>query len=249
MAESHESRRQELLAVLRDRRVDVIPATSYGVDRYSHPWMAQDPSYARWLAYSDSREHIFAYHLSYYASFGLTDALWVEDPALVERTVTRDAAATHTALRLRTPKGDLTARYTENDGVRTVWRHDLLMKSDDDMDRFLAARFAPKPPDVAAFAAVRDALGDRGVMEIELPSPLCLVVENMNYEDFMVRTVFQPAKIDALLDRAAELICAWLEGLLRAGMGPVFRIFGPEYAAPPVMSPASYRRYVTRYDR
>ena len=101
----------------------------------------------------------------------------------------------------------------------------------------------------AAFESARQALGDRGLVEIEVPDPLCLVVENMSYEDFMVRTIFLPEKIDALLDRAAELIHTWLEGLLRAGFGPVFRIFGPEYAAPPVMSLKHFRKYVTAYDR
>ena len=145
--------------------------------------------------------------------------------------------------------GDLTAHYTENDGVHTVWRHDLLIKTDDDIDRFLAAPFAPAAPDVAAFERTREALGERGVMEIEMPDPLCLVVENMSYEDFMVRTVFMPAKIDALLDKAAELIYTWLESVLAAGFGPVFRIFGPEYAAPPVMSLKHFKKFVTAYDR
>jgi hypothetical protein len=100
----------------------------------------------------------------------------------------------------------LTAHNTENDGVHTVWRHDLLIKTDDDMDRFLAAPFTPAPPEVAAFERIRQALGEGGVMEIEMPDPVCLVVENMSYEDFMVRTLFAPAKIDALLDKAAELV-------------------------------------------
>jgi hypothetical protein len=59
-------------------------------------------------------------------------------------------------------------------------------------------------------------------MEIEVPDPLCVVVENMSYEDFMVRTITLPARIDALLDRAFELVYKWLEGLLVAGFGPVF---------------------------
>lgn len=249
MAESPESRRSELTSLLRDRRMDIIPASTYGVDRFSHPWMGRDASYARLLEFTEPREHIFAMHLSYYASFGLTDVLGVSDPLAVERKSHRVENATHTEWTLRTPKGDLTARYTENDGVRTVWRHDLLIKSDDDIDRFLAAPFAPAPPDVVAFEAKRQALGERGLVEIEMPDPLCLVVENMNYEDFMVRTVTMPAKIDALLERAGELIYAWLEGLLAAGFGPVFRIFGPEYAAPPVMSLKRYRDYVTAHDR
>jgi len=243
------SRRSALQTLLRERQLAYVPATTYGVDRYSHPWMATDPSFARLLDYTDAHEHIFALHLSYYASFGVTDVLGVADQEAVERRSYRSEGATHTEYILHTPKGDLTAHYTENDGVHTVWRHDMLIKSDDDMDRFLAAPFAPHPPDVTAFERTRQALGDRGLMEIEIPDPLCLVVENMSYEDFMVRTLFAPAQIDALMDQAAELIYTWLEPVLRAGFGPVFRIFGPEYAAPPVMSLKHFKKFVTAYDR
>lgn len=145
--------------------------------------------------------------------------------------------------------GDLTAHYTEKDGVHTVWRHDMLIKSDEDIDRFLATPFAPTPPDVAAFEATQQALGERGLMEVEMPDPLCLVVENMSYEDFMVRTLEAPAKIDALLDRMSELLYQWLQARLKAGFGPVFRIFGPEYAAPPMMSPSFFKKAVVNYDR
>jgi len=249
MLQPQQSRRSTLLSLLSERRQDVIPATTYGVDRYSHPWMAADPSFARLLDYTAAHEHIFALHLSYYASFGATDVLAGGDPAAVARHSYRRGDATHTEYVLHTPAGDLTAHYTENDGVHTVWRHDMLIKSDDDMDRFLAAPWVPASPDVVAFERTRQALGERGLMEIEMPDPLCLVVENMAYEDFMVRTVQTPEKIYALMDRMAELLYAWLEARLRAGFGPVFRIFGPEYAAPPVNSPAFFRKAVLSYDK
>jgi hypothetical protein len=36
---------------------------------------------------------------------------------------------------------------------------------------------------------------------------LCLIVEDISYEGFMVRRLFAPAKIDALLlDKVAELV-------------------------------------------
>jgi hypothetical protein len=47
----------------------------------------------------------------------------------------------------------------------------------------------------------------------------------------------------------SELLLGYVESLLRAGFGPVFRIFGPEYAAPPLMSPAFFRKAVVAYDR
>ncbi len=150
---------------------------------------------------------------------------------------------------MHTPHGDLTAHYTENDGVHTVWRHDLLIKTDDDIDRFLSAPFAPRPPDREAFERTRQALGERGLMEVEIPDALCLVVENMSYEDFMVRSLTMPGQIEALLERMSELSLRYVESLLGAGFGPVFRIFGPEYAAPPVMSPAFFKQAVVAYDR
>ena len=74
-SQQHPSRRSTLLKLLSERRQDIIPATTYGVDRYSHPWMAADPSFARLLEATDAHEHIFALHRSYYASFGATDIL------------------------------------------------------------------------------------------------------------------------------------------------------------------------------
>jgi len=91
------SRRSTLLKLLSERRQDIIPATTYGVDRYSHPWMAADPSFARLLEdATDRHEHIFALHRSYYASFGATDVLAVSDPAAVEQRTYRVDASTHT---------------------------------------------------------------------------------------------------------------------------------------------------------
>jgi hypothetical protein len=54
---------------------------------------------------------------------------------------------------------------------------------------------------------------------------LCLIVEDISYEDFMVRPLFTPAKIDALLlDKVAELVYTWLESVLASSFGPVFRL-------------------------
>jgi hypothetical protein len=49
------------------------------------PNMAADPSFVLLLGATDAHEHIFALHRSYYASFGVTDILSVNDPAAVEQ--------------------------------------------------------------------------------------------------------------------------------------------------------------------
>jgi hypothetical protein len=243
------SRRTALLTMLRERRLEYIPATTYGVDRFSHEWMARDPSFHRVLEFTDRYDHIFVLHLSYYASFGVTDVLGLWDRDALDREVRVEGGATHYHLKLHTPRGDLTANYTENEGMRTVWRHDHLMKTDEDVDRFLSAPFVPNPPDLDTFRRTREALGESGLMEIETPTPLCLVVENMPYDQFMVRALQDPVRVEALLDRASELIARWLQALLEAGFGPVFRFFGPEYAAPPMMSPRFFQKVVVDRDR
>jgi hypothetical protein len=243
------SRREALLRLFRERRLEYAPATTYGVDRFSHEWMARDPSFGRVLEHTDQYDHIFVLHLSYYASFGVTDVLGLWDPGVLKQEIRQEGGATHYHITLRTPRGDLTANYTENEGMRTVWRHDHLMKTDEDIDRFLSAPFIPNPPNVEAFGRTRAALGERGVMEVEAPTPLCLVVENMPYDQFMVRYLQDLGRIEALLDKASELITRWLESILQAGFGPVFRFFGPEYAAPPMMSPKAFKRVVVERDR
>lgn len=244
------NRRDALLTLLRDKRSPgYIPLSTYGVDRYSHPWMAEDPSYRDVLALTDRYDHIQALFCSYYASFGLTDILAVDDPDRVEIARTRREGMTITRYTLHTPRGDLTAEYKDVDGNKSTWRESHLIKTDEDIQAFLSMPFAPAPPDVDAFRALRDRLGDRGVVQVQVPNPVCLVIENMDYMEFMIRTHTTPEIIDALLDRAQELILAWLDGVLAADIGDTFRIFGAEYCQPPQMRLSAYRHLVTAYDR
>jgi hypothetical protein len=51
--------RERLLALLRRQPIDRIPISTGGVDRFSCPWMIEDPSYKQLLAVSDEYEDIF----------------------------------------------------------------------------------------------------------------------------------------------------------------------------------------------
>lgn len=244
------NRREALHTLLKEKRnPGYVPVSTYGVDRYSHPWMAADSSYQRILEYGDQYDHIQALHLSYYASFGLTDILGLPDPEMVETTITRGDDMTITRHILHAPGGDLTAEYKELDGNYSVWRETHLIGGDDDLDRFLSMPFVPAAPDRAAYAELKARLGDAGIVQVQMPNPACLVIENMSYDDFMIRSLTMPDKIDAMLERAQALIIAWLETVLAAGVGDTFRIFGAEYCAPPVMRYDFYHRAVTHYDK
>jgi uroporphyrinogen-III decarboxylase len=124
-----------------------------------------------------------------------------------------------------------------------------LVKADEDVAAFVELPFAPKAPSAEEIEAQRAALGDRGVLELQVPTALCLVCENMNYEDFMVRTLTAPKHVFAMLERCQELVEAWLSAALENGAGPCFRLFGAEYAAPPMLPPSFFEEAVVRFDR
>lgn len=244
------NRREALLTLLTQKHnPGYIPVSTYGVDRYSHPWMAEDPSYQAVLAYADRYDHIQVLYRSYYASFGLTDILAVDDPERVRVERWRQGNTVITRTTLYTPRGDLVAEYKDIDGNKSTWRERHLMQTDEDIEAFLSMPFCPKLPDPAEYQALQEALGERGIVQVQLPNPVCLVIENMDYTEFMIRTRTMPEKIDALLERAQQLILEWLQGVLAAGIGDSFRIFGAEYCQPPQMRLAYYQHAVTQFDR
>jgi hypothetical protein len=109
--------------------------------------------------------------------------------------------------------------------------------------------FAPEPPGAEQIRAHREALGDRGVQELQAPTALCLACENMRYEDFMVRTLTARVELIAMLERCQELVEEWLSAALRGGAGPCVRLFGAEYAAPPMLPPSFFAEAVAPFDR
>lgn len=244
------NRREALLTLYREKRnLGYVPVSTYGVDRFSHPWMADDPSYADVLAYTDQYDHIQVLYLSYYASFGLTDILTVEDPDRVVTETPRQGDTVITRHTLHTPTGDLSAEYKDIDGNMSTWRETHLVKTDEDIDRLLSMPFKAALPDLNDYQQLKARLGDRGIIQVQVPNPVCLVIENMDYTDFMMRTVTMPKKLDALLEWAQELILTWLRGLIEADIGESFRMFGAEYCQPPQMRLEYYQHAVTSFDK
>lgn len=244
------NRREALLTLYREKRnPGYVPVSTYGVDRFSHPWMADDPSYAGVLAYTDQYDHIQALYLSYFASFGLTDILTVEDADRVKTEVHHQEDMVITRHTLQTPKGDLSAEYKDIAGNKSTWRETHLIKTDDDIDRLISVSFKPQLPVKEEFEQLKARLGTKGIVQVQVPNPVCLVIENMDYTDFMMRTLTEPEKLDAMLAWAQELIMTWLRGLLEADIGESFRIFGAEYCQPPQMRLSYYQHAVTHYDK
>ncbi|NOY10150.1 MAG: hypothetical protein GXP33_15055 [Spirochaetes bacterium] len=244
------TRRKALLTLINEKKnIGYIPFSTYGVDRFSHKWMADDTSYQEVLEYSEKYGHIQVSYLPYWWSFGLTDILEVEDPEQKEESIYKKGDTTYYHYTLHTPVKDLTAEYKRIKGNMSIWREDNLIKTDQDIDSFLSMPFKPKLPDIKIYKRLLSQLGESGIMQVQMPNPIGLIIENMGYEDFLLRVYTMPEKIDALLEKAQQIIINWLDIILQAGIGESFRICGAEYCAPPMASPAFYHHSVTELDK
>ncbi len=175
--------------------------------------------------------------------------LSLADPELASESVRREGEATIREITVRGPRGTLTSTCQETGATHTVWVTEHLIKADEDIQSFIDLPFEPKAPTAEEIRAHREALGDRGVQEFQVPTALCLACENMNYEDFMLRTLTAPKELFAMLERCQELLEQWLEAALANGAGPCLRLFGAEYAAPPMLPPEFFEQAVVAFDR
>ena len=151
--------------------------------------------------------------------------------------------------RIRVGERLLTCRTRRDPDVNTVWTEEHLLKNVDDLRAFLSIP-AVAPGGVVNTEAVtraEAALGDTGIVMIDTPDPLCLAASLFDMAEYTVIAMTEPSLFHALLERFAVSLWAKTEAVARALPGRLWRICGPEYAAPPYLPPSLFREYVCRY--
>lgn len=243
--------RERLMATLRGEAVD-RPAVSFyelnGHDQdpddpdseniYNHPSWRPLLDLAR-----DRTDRIVRRNVVFTSAF--------PDPvgSLAEEETTHHDGSRFT--RRRIPIGDrtLTSVTRRDPDINTVWVVEHLLKGEDDLKAFLdlpepVAGFEVDPEPVVSTEA---AIGDRGIVMVDSPDPLCLAAEMFHMADYTVIALTEPALFHRLLERFASVLLPRTEAVARALPGRHWRIFGPEYASPPFLPPRLFREYVCRY--
>jgi hypothetical protein len=145
----------------------------------------------------------------------------------------------------------LTMRTRRDPDIDTVWTTEHLLKDVDDIDAFLALpEFdAGEPIDSTAVLETEAALGDTGIVMIDIPDPLYLSAELFEMGEYTVIATTEPQRFRRLLDRFFALLLPKTAAVAKLLPGRLWRIAGPEYAAPPYLRPALFREYVCGYVR
>ena len=228
------------MAVMRHEPVDRVPISGHELVGWNpNLWENQLPSYNRLMDVIRAK----------------TDCLYLSGIPMRNtlEEVTRenwDEGQQHwTRTTVHTPRGDLRMVHRRDEHVNTTWRIERLLKTDEDIERYLSIPFEMEPPDMAPFLQAKEHLGDRGIMLVSIADPICVVSELFRFEDFIMRAFFEPDQISRMLEVVAPRQYAFLDAILAGGAGPLIRIVGPEYVTAPYLPPELFRRFVLDYDR
>jgi len=173
------------------------------------------------------------------ASEFFTSETFVEDGSRFTRTTLRVAGRTMTSMSRQDPN------------VATVWVIEPLLKNLEDLEAYLqipneAFKYEINIDELEAEDA---ALGDKGIIMVDMADPLCLAASLFSMEDFTIIAMTEPTIFHKLLQKSAVRIYPIVEKTAEAFPGHLWRIVGPEYATEPYLPPKLFKEYVFDYDK
>lgn len=143
----------------------------------------------------------------------------------------------------------LTYRARRDQAVQTTWTLEHLLKDADDVAAYLQLpdSFFERRLDMAPMAAAEAAVGDRGIVMVDTPDPICQAACLFSMEDYTVTALTEPATFHRLLEKMAAPLWRETEEIAARFPGRLWRIYGPEFASEPYLPPSLFEEYVCRY--
>jgi len=239
------TRRERLMATLRGEPVDRPPVSLYEVGGFKadpsdpDPFnVYNDPSWRPLLQLAEERTDLIRMRKpprSPSAARGqvFQTRTWIEGGCRM------------TSTRVAAPHRMLTSLTKREPGVDTVWEIEHLLKDTDDLAAFLDLpdEVFAESVDVASLKAEDEALGDRGIVMVNMEDPLCAAASLFSMEDYTIIATTEPDLFHRLLEKCARHLYAVAEKTAREFPGRLWRIVGSEYASEPFLRPALYAEY------
>jgi len=227
---------QRVLTALRCEQPDRVPIFLY-LNPYADCWYTRDPSYADVLE-ACKRYADIVWDWSFPSGFFHSAA-----PLETQRRELAGGAVEHI---VHTPSGPISC-ITKPDwrGGGTVKRW---IAEPTDAERILSIPYVPSRPDLKPVLNARQEAGGRWVVQATFEDPICLA-GLVDETTMALWTIEHRELIRQMLDTALARILDELRYCLENGVGPIYYFNGPEYALPPLMSPADFEEFVVEYDR
>ena len=241
------TRRERLMATLRGERVDRPAVSFYEIGGFEidpgdpDPFnIYNDPSWRPLLALAEEQ----------------TDLIRLRTPRLQRSpgpfftTETREEGGSRlTRTTVRTGGRTLTSLTRRDREVNTIWTLEHLLKDVDDLKAYLEVPDGAFEEEVDVTGLIEEdrQLGDRGIVMVDTPDPICLAASLFSMEDYTVVAFSEPELFHRLLEKFAVVLHRRTGIVAREFPGHLWRIFAPEYASEPFLPTRLFEEYVCRY--
>lgn len=166
---------------------------------------------------------------------------------LIETRITGTRKECHFAI--DTPKGRLTTVTACEKNISTMWNDKYLVEDPDDIEKLLSIPYEQEYIEDSIYREEETILGDRGIMMLQIDTPIITVSGLMKFEDFLIMCVADRGLLRELCDIAFERILGIVETCLKRNTGTLFRLNGSEQTTPPMNSPDVYELFVYPYEK
>ncbi len=234
------SSKERLLRCIRHEPIDRVPITTYELVGWNaKAWENSEPSYRKLM--DAIREH--------------TDCIYLLDPAYrygkndnMKTRVWREGASTFRETSFLTGKGVLTSLVRTDDRIKTGWVLKHLLEDISDIETFLEINIPPKELDFSYFFEQKELLGDKGLMMISVPDPICDAADLFGMQNLLIHSITETERIKDFLDLLYAKQAIVLDRILEEDVkDTIIRIYGPEYATPPYLPNRYFFDFVTCY--
>ena len=227
------------MTVLAGKVPDRVPINLYELnDNGQNPWNMAEPSYKKLM-------DVILTKTEWMPFWGPSVKSATYKPTSAKKY---DAGAFHvTELTIPTPLGDLTTTTKYCDNIMTTWTTEPLIKSIDDVKKYLSLPSDIESVDASSHKTLNDYIGDRGVPLCDTPDPICALASLFEMGEFTMFVLEEPELAHEICEREFAKIMRILGDSLDQGAGPIYRIYGPEYATPPYLPPRAFREFVFPY--
>jgi uroporphyrinogen-III decarboxylase len=138
-------------------------------------------------------------------------------------------------------------------GVNTYWHIEHLVQTPDDLRKLAEAPFDFEPQDIAIyleeFEKRHAALGGRGIMRIDYPSPIVAISATMHLENFLTMSALEKGLFHQLLEEITRRLLVITEAIFNnRAIQTIVNFGGSEQCTPPLMAPEAFDEYVVPYD-
>lgn len=148
-----------------------------------------------------------------------------------------------------TPRGKLTTTTACEKDMSTMWTVKHVIEDDNDFDKLLSIPYELEDIDPSVCMEESMVLGDRGVMMMQIDTPLITVSGLMDFQDFLIMCGTDKERLRELCDIAFERISKVVKSCLDKDMATLYRLNGSEQATPPMNSPKIYEEFVYPYEK